>query len=100
MGVETARGSTVFRFDRFALDTGRGVLLAADGSEVALRPKSHALLRHLVEGAGRLMTRDEILASVWPGVFVTEDRVTSCVRQLRAALDDPEGRMLRTVPRS
>ncbi|MBD0276015.1 MAG: winged helix-turn-helix domain-containing protein, partial [Acetobacteraceae bacterium] len=53
-----------------------------------LRPKAFALLRHLVENAGRLVDKDELLAAVWPGVFVTEDSVTLCVRELRRALDD------------
>ena len=42
-----------YRFDRFTLDLARGALLGPDGAEVPLRPKSFALLRLLVENAGR-----------------------------------------------
>lgn len=94
-----AEAGGVYRVGRFTLDTGRGALLAPDGAEVPLRPKPFALLCHLVRHAGRLQSHDDILPAVWPGVFVTEDSVTLCVRQLRAALQDPEGRLLRTVPR-
>ncbi len=65
---------TVYRFDRFTLDLIRGALLAAGGTEVALRPKAFALLRQMVENAGRLINRDEIMAAIWPGVVVTDDR--------------------------
>ncbi len=92
-------GRAVYRFEGFTLDLVRGALFGPDGAELRLRPKAFALLRHLAENAERLIDRDEILGAVWPGVFVTEDSVTLCVRQLRAALGNPDGRMLRTVPR-
>ena len=77
-----------YRFDRFTLDLARGALLAEDGSELPLRPKSFALLRLLVENAGRLLDRDAIMAAVWPDVFVTDDSITQCVRDVRRALGD------------
>jgi TolB-like protein/Flp pilus assembly protein TadD len=88
----------LYGFDRFILDLRRGVLLA-DGAERALRPKSFALLRHLVENAERLISRDEILQAVWPGVFVTEDSITQCIREIRRALGDDTQVVLRTLPR-
>jgi len=78
IGSEASRA--VFRFDRFTLDLVRGALLDADGAELALRPKSFALLRHLVENAGRLIDRDEIMEAVWPGVVVTDDSIAQCVK--------------------
>ncbi len=90
---------TVYRFDRFTLDLIRGALLAAGGTEVALRPKAFTLLRQLVENAGRLIDRDEIMAAVWPGVIVTDDSVTQAIKEIRRALGDGEQRLLRTVPR-
>jgi predicted ATPase/class 3 adenylate cyclase len=88
-----------YRFGRFVLDLDRGALLADDGAEVALRPKSYALLRLFVENAGRLLDRDAIMAAVWPGVFVADDSVTQCVRDIRRALDDENQTVLRTVQR-
>jgi class 3 adenylate cyclase len=89
----------VYRFGRFTLDLSRGALLAADGAELPLRPKSFALLRLLVENAGRLLDRDAIMAAVWPDVFVTDDSITQCVREIRRALGDDPPRLLRTVQR-
>ena len=91
--------NAVYRFDRFMLDLARGALLTAGGAEVALRPKAFALLRHLVENAGRLLDRDEIMNAVWPGVFVTEDSVRQCIKEIRRALGDEEQRLLRTLLR-
>jgi TolB-like protein/Flp pilus assembly protein TadD len=88
----------VYRFDRFALDLGRGALLAGD-VECPLRPKSFALLKYFVENAGRLISRDEIMKAVWPGVLVTEDSIAQCVMEIRRTLGDEEQRLLRTLPR-
>src|SRR5947199_6436943 len=53
------------QFDRFALDLRRGCLLL-DGNEIVLRPKTFAVLRHLVDNPGRLVSKDELFAAVWP----------------------------------
>src|SRR5580700_7818059 len=87
-----------YRFDRFVLDLRRGVLLA-DDVECLLRPKSFALLRLFVENAGRLVERDEILHTLWPGVFVGDDSITQCIGDIRRALKDNDQRLLRTLPR-
>src|SRR5271154_1703011 len=96
MGSEWRAG---YRFDRFTLDLIRGALRAHDGSELALRPKSFDLLRYMVINAGRLIDRDELMQAVWPGVFVTDESITQCVKDIRRALDDQTRRVLRTVPR-
>jgi DNA-binding response OmpR family regulator len=78
-----------YRFDCFVLDLNRGALLALDGTELPLRPKSFALFQLLVENAGRLLDRDTIMEVVWPDVFVTDDSITQCVggfRQLSGQL--------------
>ena len=69
--MDADRAPTVaWRFAGFTLDLARGALLAEDGAEVALRPKAFALLRLLVERAGRLQARDALMAAVWPDVVV------------------------------
>jgi class 3 adenylate cyclase/DNA-binding winged helix-turn-helix (wHTH) protein len=88
-----------YRFDRFVLDLHRGALLALDGTELPLRPKSFALLQLLLENAGRLLNRDTIMEAVWPDVFVTDDSITQCVGDIRRALGDEAQRLVRTVPR-
>jgi DNA-binding winged helix-turn-helix (wHTH) protein/TolB-like protein len=86
------------RFCGFTLDLVRGRLLCDEG-DVPLRPKSFALLSHLVRNAGRVVSKDELLSAVWPDVIVTEDSLTQCVHEVRRALGLEGGTLLRTVPR-
>jgi TolB-like protein/tetratricopeptide (TPR) repeat protein len=58
-----------------------------------------ALLRLLVENAGRIVDRDAIMDAVWPGVTVTDESITQCVRDVRKALGDETQRLLKTVPK-
>jgi len=88
----------LYRFDRFVLDIGRGALVK-DGVECQLRPKSLTLLKYLVENCGRVVDRDEIMEAIWPGVFVTEDSIAHCIKDIRRALGDDQRNLLRTLPR-
>jgi adenylate cyclase len=81
------------------LDLGAGCLRGDDGAEIALRPKAFDLLAVLVRNPRRTLSRDELLDTVWPGVTVTEESVTQCVREVRRAIGDPDGHLLRTVAR-
>lgn len=62
-----------------------------------MRPKSFALLQHLITHAGRLVTKDELLSKIWPNVIVTEDSLTRCISEARAALGDTEQTAIKTV---
>jgi TolB-like protein/DNA-binding winged helix-turn-helix (wHTH) protein/Flp pilus assembly protein TadD len=88
-------------FGRFALDLDRLCLRDEHqgGAAVELRPKSFDLLRYMVENADRLVSRDELMEAVWPGIFVTDDSITQCVKDIRRALGDEAQRLLRTVPK-
>ena len=55
---------------------------------IALRPKAFAVLRHLVEHAGQLVTKRQLLEAVWPGTFVTDAVLKDSIKQLRDALGD------------
>jgi TolB-like protein len=96
MGVDQ---KTIYRFDRFTLNLVRGMLLAEDGSELSLRPKSFVMLQHFVANAGRLVDRDELMQAVWPGVFVSDDSIGQCITEIRRALGGDGQRLLRTIPR-
>jgi TolB-like protein/DNA-binding winged helix-turn-helix (wHTH) protein/tetratricopeptide (TPR) repeat protein len=85
-------------FDRFQLDSRRGTLRSAEG-EIALRPKTYALLCYLLANAGRLVSKDELLQQVWAGTVVTEDSVVQCVGELRTALGSRGPVLVKTVSR-
>ena len=56
--------------------------------QVGMRRKSFDVLRYLVEHAGRVVTKEEVIRAVWPDVTVGEDWLTQCVSEIRRALDD------------
>src|SRR5271163_4379152 len=87
----------MLRFGDVALDVDRALLRDCNGTEIALRPKSLDLLLTLARNSGRVMSRDELFDAVWPDVTVTEDSIAQCVREVRRAIGDSEGRVLRTI---
>jgi DNA-binding winged helix-turn-helix (wHTH) protein len=89
----------VYRFGSFVLDLEWGGLLAADGKERPLRPKSFALLRLLAENAGRVLSREAIMTALWPNLFVTENNVTQCIHDIRRVLGSEANQTLQTLPR-
>jgi TolB-like protein/DNA-binding winged helix-turn-helix (wHTH) protein/Tfp pilus assembly protein PilF len=87
-----------FRFGDFTLDLTRGALCAGH-RPVELRPKSFGVLAHLVEHAGRLVPKDELMQAVWPDVVVSDESLAKCVSEVRAALGDAKQHVVKTVPR-
>src|SRR5262245_58865886 len=59
---------------------------------VHLGRKALAVLQTLTNHPGRLVTKEALLASAWPGVVVVEAVLTTAMRELRRALDDPARR--------
>ncbi|MEX2162644.1 MAG: winged helix-turn-helix domain-containing tetratricopeptide repeat protein [Sulfuricaulis sp.] len=86
------------RFDRYVLDLDRGCLLL-DGNEIALRPKTFAVLHYLIENAGRLVSKDDLFAAVWPNLVITDDALVQSIGELRRALGDDGPRLITTIPR-
>src|SRR5262249_42982730 len=80
------------------LDLHRGCLMSADG-EKALRPKSFEVLRHLVEHAGRLVSKDELVKAIWPRLSVNDDSLARCISEVRVAFGDRQQAIIRTIPR-
>jgi non-specific serine/threonine protein kinase len=77
--------AAAYRFDRFELQPGHQRLLQ-DGRAVAVGPRAFELLVALVEQAGDLVTKDELLARVWPKVVVEENNLQVQVSSLRKIL--------------
>ena len=95
----------MIEFLAFRLDTVNQCLWRrTDGGEeerIRLPPRPFALLRHLVENPGRLVTEDEILAAVWPKLYVQPESIKTQLHQIRKVLgDDPKNpRYIETLPR-
>jgi DNA-binding winged helix-turn-helix (wHTH) protein len=77
----------VLEFGRFRLLPRRRQLIA-DGTPIELGSRAFDLLLALIEADGSLVTKDELLRSVWPGIFVTEENLKVQIFKLRKALGE------------
>jgi len=87
-----------FRFNRYVLDLDRGCLLR-DDADVALRPKTFSVLSHLVSNSGRLVSKEELFAAVWPNLAVTDDALVQSIAEIRRALGEDGRHLISTIPR-
>ena len=71
-----------YRFGPFELEPDKRRLLK-DGLTISLRPRAFDLLVALVDRAGRLVTKDELLDQVWPKMVVEEAALHVQVSALR-----------------
>jgi Tol biopolymer transport system component/DNA-binding winged helix-turn-helix (wHTH) protein len=81
----TGNGKQIYKFGPFVLDSGER-RFSRGGEVVPLKPKSFDLLLTLVQSAGSLITKDELLEKVWGGAAVEESNITVHVSALRKAL--------------
>ncbi|CAN5136647.1 hypothetical protein BH23VER1_BH23VER1_35080 [soil metagenome] len=88
----------VYQFAHFELDPERFELRRA-GEAVAVEPQVLSLLILLVGNRGRMVSKDEIYATVWNGRIVSEAALSSRIRSARKILGDSgkEQRFIRTV---
>ncbi len=77
--------SVQFGSHRFDIDSGR---LWSGTQEIRLTPKASAVLKLLVNRAGEPVSKEDLFASVWSDTVVSDDALTSCIQELRRALDD------------
>lgn len=94
-------GSSRYEFAGFELDVPERRLLR-NGAEVDLAPKVFDTLCLLVENAGHLMTKDELLRSLWPDTAVEENNLNKNISVLRKVLDQSSTSQsfIETVPRA
>src|SRR5580698_3424516 len=92
--------SDQYQFGAYRLDAQSGMLFR-DGDHVALPPKVAELLVALVQAAGRVVTREELLHRLWPDTVVEEGSLTSHISLLRKTLgEDPNGQdFIETLPK-
>src|ERR1700730_331763 len=74
-----------YEFGRFRLDTAARILLTG-GEVISLTPKVVELLIVLVEKAGQVVPKDDLMKAVWPDTFVEEGNLTSNISILRKQL--------------
>jgi DNA-binding winged helix-turn-helix (wHTH) protein/TolB-like protein/Tfp pilus assembly protein PilF len=65
--------------------------LSAPGKAAKVEPKAMAVLLHLANRPGQVVSRETLLSDVWPGVVVGDDSLTQVIIKLRKVLgDDPD----------
>jgi TolB-like protein len=91
---------TRLRFGAFELDSARGVL-THNGSPISLGNRAFSVLEALLRADGKVVTKDELMATAWPGTVVEEANLSVQIAALRKTLaTSPEARdWVTTVPR-
>lgn len=89
-----------FRFGDFSLDVVEKIV-RRDGEIISLQPRVVDVLCLLVERRGALVSKEELMESVWPDSFVEESNITQSIYSLRRALgSDNEGKpIIETLPK-
>jgi pimeloyl-ACP methyl ester carboxylesterase/DNA-binding winged helix-turn-helix (wHTH) protein len=85
VGTSSSEPGVAFGGYRFEIDSGR---LWAGTREIRLTPKASAVLGQLVLHADDPVSKEHLFATVWNGAAVSDDALTSCIQELRRALDD------------
>ena len=78
----------LYEFDELLLYPSERLLVRRDGSRLDLRGKDFDVLVHLIRKQKRLVTKDELLESVWNGAFVEEGCITTSISKIRKSLLD------------
>jgi DNA-binding winged helix-turn-helix (wHTH) protein len=74
----------------FTLDEREGTVTGPGGS-LRLEPRVMAVLTELARHHGRVVSRQELHDTIWPGVVVTDYTLNRCIYRLRRALDSIAG---------
>lgn len=74
-------------FDPFEVDTAVREL-SENGAAVKIEPKVFELLLHLIAHRKRVVTKNELVESVWDGRFISDAAMSSAVKSLRRVLGD------------
>lgn len=87
----------MLRFSGFELDQERAELRRPDGETIKLRPKTLEMLRLFAANAGRVLSKQQLMETVWPNVHVGEDSLFQCIREIRTALGDDKRQVVKVI---
>jgi len=79
--------NVLFLFNNYVLDYQRRELRKGDAA-VALEPQVFDVLVYLIENRDRVVSKDDLIASVWAGRIVSESTLTSRINAVRKAIGD------------
>ena len=96
--------SAIFQFEEFRLDRRGGGLFRCNGAgtfePVAIGSRALDILGALIDRAGEVVSKEEIVAAVWPATVVEDSNLTVQISALRRVLDrgGSNGSCIQTVP--
>src|SRR5215831_6348326 len=92
---------SIYEFDDFRVDTGQ-FLLCRTGLSSPMTPTVFRILVLLLEHAGQVVTKEELVKHIWPDSFVEEGNLNRNVSTLRKALDEKpsDHRYIETIPKT
>ena len=90
---------TIYRFGPFTLNPSKHAF-CAHGSEIALAAKAFQVLLCVVRNAGCVVTKEEMLTSIWSGSIIEESNLSQHIFRLRKAMEAEPGApsYIRTIP--
>jgi DNA-binding winged helix-turn-helix (wHTH) protein len=90
----------IYAFEHYSLDTDRREL-RRQAEIVAIAPQIFDILEYLIRNRDRVVTNDDLIATVWSGSIVSESTLSSCISAVRRTVGDSgeQQSLIRTVPR-
>ncbi|HEV8593219.1 MAG TPA: winged helix-turn-helix domain-containing protein, partial [Pyrinomonadaceae bacterium] len=87
-----------YRFGKFVLDTAEQTLFH-NKIQIHLPVKEFEILTLLVENNGKVLTKEEMMSSVWQDTFVEESNLAQYISRLRKTLDADGVQYIKTYPK-
>jgi adenylate cyclase len=90
----------LYSFENYTLDTGRREL-RRDSGLIPVEPQVFDILEYLLRNRDRVVSRDDLIASVWNGRVVSESALSTRINAVRTAIGDSGAaqRLIKTFPR-
>jgi TolB-like protein len=90
----------IFSFENFVLDCDQRELRRG-AALVPVEPKVFDFLTYVIQNRDRVVSKDELIATVWQGRIVSDSALATCISAARSAVADHGGqqRLIKTLPR-
>ena len=90
----------LLRLNGRMVDLRRGSVTDDAGHSITtLRPQAGEILKVLAARHGEIVTKDELMQTVWGNIAVSDDSLVQCIIEIRKALGDDKHRIVRTLPK-
>ena len=99
-GATARKSKLLYLFDNYSLDTDRREMRHRT-AVVAVEPQVFDLLEYLIRHRDRVVSKDDLIASIWQGRIVSESAISTQINAARCAIADngEKQRLIKTIPR-